>query len=705
MSIELSNGRRLVWNWSNFLREDVRPRIIDAATDTEICALEGHTDYVRGALELHDGRLLTWSNDRTLRIWHMSDGACDTVFREHRTWIANAMEPRPGLVLSWDGDGWIQVWSTASGQSRHEIPPPDLGSRNDVRDVLLANAERMLVLHERHVRLLDVPSFRQIVTLSLGEQDFYLLMEHLPPAHFLIHDHEQAAVHALDDGRLVAGFDLRGYETKLLALHDGRLLALHWWRGKRHVIDLWRPLSAERIATLEFDGERMTHVVERADGEVLLALEDYRCFLLGTQPLALHREAALVSDGINGFASFDPERPVIAEAGHEPRPLRALRARWLGARESGAIALLPDRHPTGVRLCDGRLLLRKGAWPGSGVDEPFELFDIHSGSYDEIPAAALEAFDPVAWRSLLDIESLHSRGNGLKRRMACLTGAPLEAIERVLAPLLAQQRSGERGLSFIPAEDGAIVCQQWQPEPAAWWIDRRPGSDAVEMLPLFDDRAGCELFADRPLIAPDGTVHVLREGRLVPLARPGEGGVVRVPPAYRDGFSNIRWCARDRILVRDFDGVAVYDTTDLSRSTRLEGGHGVANWGIHELHDGTLVAYSRSALRSWRGEDLAPLAELRDPVDWGPGREALVALRGMTGLAFCAGQYSMDTRVVLWNRNTELLVFGAHAFEVLDIRDLGDGWMASLDDDPGMEPGAGPIWRIWRIPEALRFGR
>ena len=350
--------------------------------------------------------------------------------------------------------------------------------RNDVRGVLLANVQRMRILHERHVRLLAVPDFTPIATLSLGEQDFYLLMEHLPPAHFLIHDHEQIAVHALDDGRCVAGFELRGYETKLLALRDGHLLALHWWRGKRHVADLWQPLSAERIATLEFDGERMTQVVEPADGEVLLALEDYRCLLLGTQPLALLREAALASDEASGFASFDPHAPQIVEsAEHGARNLRALQARWLGTRETDAITLRPDRRPTGVRLRDGRLLLREGVWASSGAEEPLELFDIRSGTYDEITAAALEALDPHAWRSLLDLESLQWRGNGLERRMACLTGAPLEAIESALAPLRAQQSSNERGLSFISPR--AV------PSSASNGSRRQPpgGSTYLEALP------------------------------------------------------------------------------------------------------------------------------------------------------------------------------------------------------------------------------
>ena len=221
------------------------------------------------------------------------------------------------------------------------------------------------------------------------------------------------------------------------------------------------------------------------------------------------------------------------------------------------------------------------------------------------------------------------------------------------------------------------------------------------MLPLFE-QTGCEWFANRPLIAPDGTPHVLREGRLA-LTRPDQGGAVRVLPACRDRVSNIRWCTRDRILVQDFIRRGRYDATDLSRSASARRQVTASPTGAS-----TSCATARWSPTAARAEELArrgPLAAGRavDPVDW--DRAAKGALRDTAGLAFCAGQYSMDTRVVLWNGKMELLVFGAHPFEVLNILDLGDGWMASLSDDSTQGSTAEPVWRIWRVPEALWFER
>ncbi|MCV2219303.1 hypothetical protein [Thauera sp. Sel9] len=706
MSIELSNRRRLVWDWSNFLHNDLRLSIIDTLTDAELCALEGHADWVRGALELRDGRLLTWSSDQTLRIWRMSDGACETVFRAHRAWICGALEAAPGIILSWDGDGWLHRWSTATGESRNTLAPLEGPSIHDTgfRDILAAGSDRLLTVHECQARLIDTADLTVIRTCEWAsdESGFCSLKAgYLPPAHFLIHDHDRAIVHSLEDGHPVTVFKLRGHETKVLPLCDGRLLFLHWsHRTKRHVIDLRElppagRITSKLIATLEFDGERVEHVVEQADGEVLLAFKDYRAFLLGTQPLALRREAALAPDGSSGFLSFDPEVAERAELlADGPRDRRALRAHWLGATETGFMALPPNRHPAGEPVRDGRLLLE--------ADGGFELFDLRSGTCEEIPAVAREA---VAHRALdrgaCNWAAVNGRSDGVSWRMARLTGVAPEAVTEAIAPLGELHQEGRQRLWLVPAEGGAIVGWQRGPEPAAWWIDRKAGGDSVEVLPISIDATQFEAFNGCPLIAPDGTVHALRGGRLAPLTRPDRNDTLRVLPAYRDQLPFLRWCAGNRILARDFDGVAVHDATSLKWITRLDGGHGVAIRGIHELRDGTLVIYSRSALRSWRTADLAPLVELKDPEDWGPGCETLVSLRHMTGLAFCVGKYSMDSRVVLWDGATQLLVLGAHTEEVVSIMELGDGYMASWCEDRRK----GDAWHIWRIPQALWFDR
>ena len=52
---------------------------------------EGHTRPVSGALEMPDGRLLSWSMDTTLRIWHRQSGVCLMMLEGHAFWTIGAL--------------------------------------------------------------------------------------------------------------------------------------------------------------------------------------------------------------------------------------------------------------------------------------------------------------------------------------------------------------------------------------------------------------------------------------------------------------------------------------------------------------------------------------------------------------------------------------------------------------------------------------
>lgn len=68
MSYQLTDELRLVWNWGNFLHEDTQPRLVNTKTGRSLAVFEGHSDYVRGAMMLGSDRIVTWSNDCSIRI-------------------------------------------------------------------------------------------------------------------------------------------------------------------------------------------------------------------------------------------------------------------------------------------------------------------------------------------------------------------------------------------------------------------------------------------------------------------------------------------------------------------------------------------------------------------------------------------------------------------------------------------------------------
>ena len=48
-----------------------------------LATLSGHTGDLYGALELRDGRILSWSNDKTLRVWSSDGEALATLRTSH----------------------------------------------------------------------------------------------------------------------------------------------------------------------------------------------------------------------------------------------------------------------------------------------------------------------------------------------------------------------------------------------------------------------------------------------------------------------------------------------------------------------------------------------------------------------------------------------------------------------------------------------
>lgn len=76
-ALELADGRLLSWGYQRALR------LWDSQMEMCVAILEGHAGVVDGALELPNGRLLSWACDHTLRLWEQRTGACLEVVAEH----------------------------------------------------------------------------------------------------------------------------------------------------------------------------------------------------------------------------------------------------------------------------------------------------------------------------------------------------------------------------------------------------------------------------------------------------------------------------------------------------------------------------------------------------------------------------------------------------------------------------------------------
>ena len=114
---ELTSGKyvpkRRILSWS----EDRTLRLWDAATDAPIGAPMKHEGSVYGALFAPDGRrILSWSEDRTLRLWDAATDAPIGAPMKHEGPVYGALfAPDKRRILSWSEDKTLRLWDAATG--------------------------------------------------------------------------------------------------------------------------------------------------------------------------------------------------------------------------------------------------------------------------------------------------------------------------------------------------------------------------------------------------------------------------------------------------------------------------------------------------------------------------------------------------------------------------------------------------------------
>ena len=125
----LRDGRILSWSEDRTLRQ------WDPDTGVAIGPpLEGHTGWLTGATELRDGRILSCSLDATLRLWDPDTGAeLGSPLEGHTSAVSGLVELRDGRILSWSHDHTLRLWDPDTGA---ELGPPLEGHTDLVSSAL-----------------------------------------------------------------------------------------------------------------------------------------------------------------------------------------------------------------------------------------------------------------------------------------------------------------------------------------------------------------------------------------------------------------------------------------------------------------------------------------------------------------------------------------------------------------------------------------
>jgi WD40 repeat protein len=108
--IVLSDGRSMLRTPAHELRIDAKDQ------EGFDLLLKGHKAGIRFACELSDGRILSCSEDATLRLFNSRTGLCEQVLKGHQDVVIAACELLDGQLLSWSADETFRVWNPASGR-------------------------------------------------------------------------------------------------------------------------------------------------------------------------------------------------------------------------------------------------------------------------------------------------------------------------------------------------------------------------------------------------------------------------------------------------------------------------------------------------------------------------------------------------------------------------------------------------------------
>lgn len=77
--------------------------------------LEGHMDWVTSLAVLADGRLASGAGDRTIRLWDASGSRPPHTLEGHTSWVTSLAVLPDGRLASGSGDRTIRLWDTLSG--------------------------------------------------------------------------------------------------------------------------------------------------------------------------------------------------------------------------------------------------------------------------------------------------------------------------------------------------------------------------------------------------------------------------------------------------------------------------------------------------------------------------------------------------------------------------------------------------------------
>jgi len=227
------------WTWLRRARRPAR-----AAPRPCVRVFEGHTDWVRGA-RVYGSRVLSRSDDHTVRVWDLDTGEAVSVLRGHSKHIRDAVAVDGGRVLSWSNDGTLRLWDAESGEPLEVLGEHTSSIYGAVR---IAGGRVVSSSRDHTLRVWDERDGRCLFVLKGHSSPVWDALE-LPDGRLLSWSSDNTlrlwAPQTFEPLAVLTGH--QGGVRGALELPDGRLLS---WSSD-HTLRVWDLQTAECLAVLE----------------------------------------------------------------------------------------------------------------------------------------------------------------------------------------------------------------------------------------------------------------------------------------------------------------------------------------------------------------------------------------------------------------------------------------------------------------------
>jgi WD40 repeat protein len=539
-ALALEDGRIVSWGEDGTLRlwnRDGRP----------LATLDGHQSSVYGALVLDDGHILSWSRDDTLRLWD-GDGRPLASLEGHWEGVRGALALEDGCILSWSDDSTLRLWNRD-------------GSHVATLNGHQSSVYGALVLDDGHIL-----SWSRDDTLRLWDGDGR------PLATLDGHQSSVYGALVLDDGHILSWSEdgtlrlwnrngsslaiLKGHQSAVwgaLVLDDGHILS---WSGDG-TLRLWDSDGAP-LATLEGHQGAVLGALALKDDRILSWSGDVmRLWDGGGKPFApLEGHQGPVSGALALFDGrmlswswdgtlrlWDEEgRPLVILEGHQSAVL-------------GALALEDDRILSWSR--DGTLRL----WDGKGR-----------------PLASLDDQSEVWGVLVLDDGHILSWSGDGTLRLWDGGGKPLVPPEGHQEPVN----------GVLALDDSRILSWSWD---GALWLWKSDGS-------FFATLKGHEKLVSGALALKDDRILSWSEDKTLRLWD-GDGRPLATLKGHQDGVNGALALEDDCILSWSEDKTLRLWSGDGMPLAILEGHRGAVR-GALALSNGRILSWSKDrTLRMW----------------------------------------------------------------------------------------------------------